>query len=144
MIVGRFGVVIAPRLPRQAPPAALPSRTRPGGSRSGLGPEDASLLSGKDLRVALTGSGPGVGSGAIKMAARRRRSAWVIAALRALLGGWEERVQIAARPVQSKTVALQGETNGQTAPVTHIHAARPQFRLSCCFRSGCVGISTAR
>ena len=26
--------------------------------------------------MALTGSGPGVGSGAIKMAARRRRSAW--------------------------------------------------------------------
>ena len=46
-IVGRFGVVIAPRLPRQAPPAALPSRTRPGGSRSGLGPEDASLLLGR-------------------------------------------------------------------------------------------------
>jgi len=39
----------------------------------------------------------------------------VIAALGALLGGWEERVQIAARPVLPKTVALQGETNGQTA-----------------------------
>ena len=47
MIVGRFVVVFAPRLPRQAPPAALPSRTRPGGSRSGLGPEDASLLLGR-------------------------------------------------------------------------------------------------
>ena len=51
----------------------------------------------------------------------------VIAALAALLGGWEERVQIAARPVQPKTVALQGETIGQTAPVTHIHAGRPEF-----------------
>ena len=39
----------------------------------------------------------------------------VIAALAGLLGGREERVQIAARPVQPKTVALQGETNGQTA-----------------------------
>ena len=85
------------------------------GHLTGLGPEDASLVWGKDLRVALTGSGPGVGSGAIKMAVHRRRSAWVIAALGALLGGWEERVQIAARPVQPKTVALQGETNGHTA-----------------------------
>src|SRR5664279_4428491 len=39
----------------------------------------------------------------------------VIAALAGLLGGREERVQIAARPVQPKTVTLQGETNGQTA-----------------------------
>ena len=39
----------------------------------------------------------------------------VIAALAGLLGGREERVQVAARPVQPKTVALQGETNGQTA-----------------------------
>src|SRR5664279_2996310 len=60
-------------------------------------------------RAAFASAGPACG--AIKMAARRRRSAWVIAALGALLGGWEERVQIAARPVQPKTVALQGETN---------------------------------
>ena len=39
------------------------------------GPRRCFPAVGKDLRVALTGSGPGVGSGAIKMAARRRRSA---------------------------------------------------------------------
>ena len=41
--------------------------------------------------------------------------AGILLALAGLLGGREERVQSAARPVQPKTIALQGETNGQTA-----------------------------
>ena len=56
------------------------------------------------------------------------------------LGGREERVQMAARPVQPKTVALQGETNGQTArsptfmpedpqnPSTVVRSTRRTFR----------------
>ena len=51
----------------------------------------------------------------------------VIAALAGLLGGREERVQVAARPVQPKTVALQ-ETNGQTARSPTFMPGEPHFR----------------
>ena len=105
MIVGRFGVVFAPRLPRQAPPAALPSRTRPGGEWAGC-----------RQRRDQDGSAPK----ALRL---------VIAALAALLGGREERVQIAARPVQPKTVALQGSHQWPDRPVTHIHAGRAKDDL---------------
>src|SRR5664279_5468058 len=83
---GSFRVVIAPRLPRQAPPAALPLRTRPGGSRSGLGPEDASPVVGKDLRVALTGSWAGCRQRRDPDGSAPKALRLVIATLAALLG----------------------------------------------------------
>ena len=62
--------------------------------------------------MALTGSGAGCRQRRDPDGSAPKALRLVIAAL---LGGREERVQIAARPVQPKTVALQGETNGQTA-----------------------------
>jgi len=54
------------------------------------GPRRCFPVVGNDLRVALTGSGPSVGSGAIKMTARRRRSLVHCGPLAALLGGRED------------------------------------------------------
>src|SRR5664279_3281848 len=74
---GSFRVVIAPRLPRQAPPAALPSRTLARRLAVRAGPRRCfpccweGSSGGLDRELV-----PGVGSGAIQMAARRRCSAW--------------------------------------------------------------------
>ena len=65
--------------------------------------------------MALTGSWAGCRQRRDQDGSAPKALRLVIAALAGLLGGREERVQVAARPVQPKTVALQGETNGQTA-----------------------------
>jgi hypothetical protein len=74
--------------------------------------------------VALTGSGAGYRQRRNQDGSAPKALRLVIAALAALLGGREEGVQIAARPVQPKTVALQGSNQWPDRPVTHIHAGR--------------------
>ena len=114
-LVGRFSGCVRAAFASAGPACRAAVTTRPGGSRSGLGPEDCFPVLAKGSSGGLDREWAGCRQRRDQDGSAPKALRLVIAALAALQGGWEERVQIAARPVQPKTVALQGETNGQTA-----------------------------
>ena len=128
MIVGRFRGCDRAALPRQAPAcrAAVTHPARRLAVRAG--PRRCFPVVGKDLRVALTGSGPGVGSGAIQMTARRRRSAWSSRPSPRCWAGGKNGVPIAAPPGPAQDRCPYTEaTNGQTARSPTFMAGRAGF-----------------